>query len=64
MGARRNPFETARENGRQAYLAGRPRTACPYPDRRTVLGRVTWSRSYRIYWLRGWDAARNEKEQA
>ena len=33
-----------------------PPTANPYPDKRTSSGGTTYSRAFRGYWLRGWDA--------
>jgi len=38
----------------RAGLVGRD--ACPYRDRRTYRGAVTWSRSFITAWLDGYDA--------
>lgn len=65
MGARMMPkprgmIEIARERGQAAALAGEPRSANPYEDRRTERGGVTWSRGYRRAWFEGWDEAAAE----
>lgn len=40
--------------GRRAFERGEPITACPYRDRRTWSGRLTWSRAFITAWKDGW----------
>lgn len=53
----RNPFDSAVQKGRDAFLAGKPRTACPYKDKRKDDGRLTFSRAWQIAWRDGYDLA-------
>jgi ribosome modulation factor len=48
-------YDKIRERGYIAALAGKPRSACPYPDKRKPNGKVTFSRAFRNAWLSGWD---------
>ncbi|WP_367171471.1 Rmf/CrpP family protein [uncultured Thiobacillus sp.] len=50
---RRSPLEGARRKGAEAAHAGLPVSACPYRDKRTLSGRLSWSRSFRNAWLEG-----------
>lgn len=59
---RNRAFLAAYRKGREAKLAGKPRTP-PYPDERTLRGSVTYSRAFRRYWLNGWDSAVGEEPQ-
>ena len=52
----------AYRKGHEAAIAGRPETACPYVDKRTLSGRLTWSRSFERAWIDGYRAARTPKE--
>lgn len=45
----------AETKGRLARLAGKPRDACPYKDKRKANGRLTGSRGFRNAWFAGWD---------
>lgn len=54
---RADSLDTAKRKGQQAFLDGIPVSACPYRDKRTDRGAVTWSRAYRSAWLAGWHAA-------
>lgn len=49
--------------GARAQEAGDPESACPYRDRRTSRGAITWSRSFIIAWLDGWRAAQQAQGQ-
>ena len=40
--------------GMRAALAGKERTP-PYKDKRTLSGRLSWSRSFILAWLEGYD---------
>lgn len=58
---RRSPLYWAKVRGLEAQLAGEPRDACPYEDKRTWRGSVTWSRAFRTAWLDGWDEAARDR---
>lgn len=45
--------QTVWNRGADAARAGLEESACPYPDRRTYHGAITWSRSWRRQWLAG-----------
>lgn len=49
----RAPLECAEWKGREAAKAGKPEAACPYEDKRTFNGSVTFSRSFIRAWLKG-----------
>ncbi|WP_363928370.1 Rmf/CrpP family protein [Thiobacillus sp.] len=51
--SRRSPLEGARRKGADAANAGLPASACPYRDKRTLSGRLSWSRAFRNAWLQG-----------
>lgn len=53
--SRRDPFGSAYLTGYLAGAGGMPRTHCPYRDRRTHEGKVTYARAWRKAWLSGWD---------
>ena len=40
--------------GDQAFTAGELRACCPYRDRRSESGRITWSRAFQAAWRDGW----------
>jgi hypothetical protein len=49
-------FHAAYMKGFDARLAGKPRTANPYPDKRTTSGNhVSYSRAWQRVWAEGWD---------
>lgn len=48
-------FQAAYEEGARAALAGESRRSCPYEDKSTGRGSVTFSRSLRKYWFQGYD---------
>lgn len=51
-------LEGAERKGREAYLAGKPISACPYEDKRGHWrNMVTWSRAFRTAWFDGYDEA-------
>ncbi|HBY59193.1 MAG TPA: hypothetical protein DEH78_05190, partial [Solibacterales bacterium] len=50
---RHSPLERARLRGRAAARAGGSIADCPYPDKRTQSGRLTWSRAFRRAWMDG-----------
>lgn len=52
--SRVSPLFTAQQNGCKAWDAGKSLDDCPYPDLRTDRGSVTWSRSFRRAWIKGW----------
>jgi len=52
--ARRNPFDTAVEKGRQACRDGLSLDDNPYPDHRKAFGQLSWSRAWRNAWAHGW----------
>lgn len=65
MGARRDPFESARRKGAEAFVAGRSEMDCPYRDTRKADGRLTFSRAWRTAWLYGFrEAKRKSLENA
>lgn len=39
--------------GARAFLAGESVEDCPYLDKRTDSGRLTWSRAFQITWVDG-----------
>ena len=53
-------LKTAERKGRNAARAGRTEEDCPYKDRRTERGAITWSRAFRRAWFKGF---RNEKKR-
>lgn len=49
-----NPaFKAAYEKGKKAAREGKSETDCPYSDKRTSGGQVTFSRAFRKRWLEG-----------
>ena len=48
-----NSLDSAERKGRRAAREGKTEDACPYKDRRTDRGAVTWSRSFIRAWLKG-----------
>lgn len=52
--------------GAEARYYGKPRTSCPYADRRSVIGnKPTWAKAFRSAWLAGYEAQdRREKAYA
>lgn len=53
-------LDVAERKGREAFLAGKAYRDCPYEDKRTWRGAVTWSRAFRTAWFDGFDAAAKE----
>ena len=51
--ARKDPLKTAWEKGLKAAREEKSENDCPYKDRRTYRGAVTWSRSFIRAWLLG-----------
>ena len=56
-------FVGARYRGYSDRMQGCAVAANPYPDRRTRLGRVTFSRAFRRAWAEGWTIADSECRQ-
>ena len=46
-------LDGARRKGAEAARSGLPVQACPYRDKRTDSGRLSWSRAFRNAWLEG-----------
>ena len=40
--------------GYLAFTSGEPRASCPYMDKRSESGRITWSRAFQASWREGW----------
>lgn len=57
-------FRAAYLRGMSAHVNGDAIGACPYPDKRTPSGRLSWSRAYRNAWRDGWTAASMDRAQA
>jgi ribosome modulation factor len=57
-------FEQAEIKGRDAYLHGKSERDCPYEDKRTTRGCVTFSRGFVNAWLRGFREARRQIEES
>lgn len=55
---RRDPLLTAEAKGAAARAAGLSEDDCPYEDRRGHRGQITWSRSYRTAWFKGFRGAK------
>ena len=49
-----SPLFTAQQAGCKAWDAGKTLDDCPYSDKRTSRGGVTYARAYRNAWVRGW----------
>lgn len=49
----RPPFDAAYDKGAIAAAAGDAESDCPYQDKRTDRGSVTFSRAWRKAWLKG-----------
>ena len=58
MTKRKDPLDTAKRKGLEAYLSGKTEDDCPYADVRTAKGQVTWSRAYMRAWLAGFREAK------
>lgn len=50
--------------GMEAYFAGDAITECPYRNKRTPRGHLTWSRSFIYAWEDGWNDAKRDEAQA
>lgn len=48
--------------GHEAGLAGSPASACPYEDKRTYRGALTWSRSFIKAWEDGWERGDDQRK--
>lgn len=55
-----NAFDAAVQKGREAFLAGNPKSACPYRDKRKDDGRLTFGRAWRSAWHGGYNQALQE----
>jgi ribosome modulation factor len=64
MSCPKGPLGAAYLKGLAAGLAGEPATACPYKDKRTWSGKLTWSRGLITAWHDGWKEATENREQA
>jgi hypothetical protein len=69
MRKRRNHFDTAERNGREANLRGLPRSDNPYAQSNAqwisespVPGALTWIQTWHERWNDGWDKAEREIE--
>lgn len=54
---KRTPIDGARRKGGEAARQGLPLSACPYADKRSNSGRLTWSRAFRSAWFDGYREA-------
>lgn len=52
--SRAKTFVVAYKKGLAAAHRGDGLETCPYPDRRTPSGFITWSTAYRTMWFDGW----------
>ncbi|KAB2319009.1 hypothetical protein F8A86_11690 [Betaproteobacteria bacterium SCN1] len=50
---KRSALDGARLKGAEAARSGLPVQTCPYRDKRTDSGRLSWSRAFRNAWLEG-----------
>lgn len=56
-------LDGAERKGREAFRAGKPRSACPYEDKRGHWhNMITWSRAFITAWNDGWDEAKREAQ--
>ena len=56
-------LDGAFNKGKKARTEGKPIAACPYPDRRTYHGNITFSRAFIRAWINGWkDASEGEAD--
>ena len=49
-----SPWRGAFRKGYLAFTGGEPRASCPYRDKRSESGRITWSRAFQASWHDGW----------
>ena len=56
-------LQGAFRKGYDAALAGKSVTACPYDDKRTSRGALTWSRSFIKAWDDGWECGDAERQK-
>lgn len=63
-GAYRRGYDDAKKYQALPLAERQPLTGneCPYPDKRTYRGSVTFSRSFRIAWFDGWEDATFERK--
>jgi len=54
-------FRWARRRGFNDQSRGVGRDECPYGDRRTARGLITWSRAFGNAWRDGWDEGKDEE---
>lgn len=52
--------DAAERKGREAFLQGKTELNCPYVDYRTSRGSITFSRTFIVAWLRGYNKAKQE----
>jgi hypothetical protein len=52
------------KKGRDAAKDGKPITANPYTDHRTVSGRLTWARAFVRAWNDGWHSVSHQHQSA
>lgn len=55
---RKNVYRSAYDKGAAARAEGKTKDACPYDDKRTWRGAVTFSRAFRKAWLAGFKGER------
>jgi ribosome modulation factor len=60
---RLDAFERAEIKGRDAYLNGESERDCPYEDKRTGQGKLTFSMGFINAWLRGFRRASRRLEE-
>lgn len=53
----------AYRRGFQAGHSGCSSHTCPYSDKRTTGGRLTWSRGFQTAWCDGWRAGNEQRMQ-
>lgn len=59
-----NPaFESARRKGQQAARDGKSEWSCPYADKRTHDGSVTFSRAFERAWLEGFRSVNHPTQE-
>mgnify|MGYP002260418468 CR=1 FL=1 len=62
-GYRSKGLQTTFKRGWEAAEAGQPKNSCPYYDKRTLRGGVTYSRMYMRAWCFGWNSYHRERRE-
>ncbi len=53
-------LDGAERKGREAFLACKNESACPYEDKRNYRGMITWSRAFERAWVNGFREAKKK----